>query len=347
MCYDSSRATTVGRTWGPVELVRLLKRHWRDGLPSPWGYVFAIACISIAILVRSSLDWIESDVPTFAANFPAILLATLLGGSGPGFLAAILSTLVRGLMLADHAHGWVHLRTTHFVDLVFYFGCCALAVWLVHNYRIMLFQLRRQKQHVKLLMRELQHRRQNTFAVVQAIVARTLSHDRDAAKRVNDRISALLSADRYLMRAEGQSADFETVLRNALAPYDDAREQAKIILRGTPIALVPELARRLALVFYELATNAAKYGALAEPQGRLTVEWSTTGQRATCPWTEQGIPLLCPPTRKGFGTLIPSHLLHDFNGNVTSDFRAEGLACEIAFDAGPPGSEHVEFSQVA
>jgi hypothetical protein len=87
----------------------LLKRHWRDGLPAPWSYVFAVVCIGIAILIRSSLDWIEGDVPTFAANFPAIVLATLLGGFGPGLVAAILSTLVRGLMLAGHAHGLAHL----------------------------------------------------------------------------------------------------------------------------------------------------------------------------------------------------------------------------------------------
>ena len=332
---------------GTGRLIKLLKRHWRDGLPAPWSYLFAVVCIGIAILIRSSLDWIEGDVPTFAANFPAIVLATLLGGFGPGLVAAILSTLVRGLMLAGHAHGLAHLGATHVVDLVFYFGCCALAVWFVHNYRVMLFQLRRQEQHIKLLMRELQHRRRNAFAVVQAIVARTLSHDRDAAKRINDRINALLSADKYLMNAEGQSASFETVLRNALAPHGDAREPTKLSLRGTPIALAPELARRLALVFHELATNAAKYGALAHPQGRLTIAWSMTGQRATCTWTEQGLALSCPPTRKGFGTLILSHLLHDFNGSVTSDFRPEGLACEIAFDLGDASCEQVELSQVA
>ena len=332
---------------GTGRVIKLLKRHWRDGLPSPWGYVFAIACIGIAILIRSSLDWIEGDVPTFAANFPAIVLATLLGGFGPGLVAAILSTLVRGLILAGHAHGLVLLGATHVVDLVFYFGCCALAVWLVHNYRVMLFRLRRQEQQIKLLMRELQHRRQNTFAVVQAIVARTLSHDRDAAKRINDRISALLSADRYLMNADGQSASFETVLRNTLAPYGDAREPTKITFRGTPIPLAPELARRLALVFHELATNAAKYGALASPQGRLTVEWATTAQRVTCTWTEQGLALSGAPTRKGFGTLILSHLLHDFNGSVTSDFRPEGLACEISFALGEVRCEQVELGQVA
>ena len=205
---------------GTGRLIKLLKRHWRDGLPAPWSYVFAVVCIGIAILIRSSLDWIEGDVPTFAANFPAIVLATLLGGFGPGLVAAILSTLVRGLMLAGHAHGLAHLGATHVVDLVFYFGCCALAVWFVHNYRVMLFQLRRQEQHIKLLMRELQHRRRNAFAVVQAIVARTLSHDRDAAKRINDRINALLSADKYLMNAEGQSATRGGLHRQRLHGHD-------------------------------------------------------------------------------------------------------------------------------
>ncbi len=332
---------------GTGQIIKLLKQHWRDGLPSPWGYVFAVLCIGIAILIRSSLDWVEGDVPTFAANFPAIILATLLGGFGPGLVAAILSTLVRGFMLAGHAHGFMHLGLTHVVDLAFYFGCCALAVWLVHNYRIMLFQVRRQEQHIKLLMRELQHRRRNTFAIVQAIVSRTLNHDRDAAKRINDRISALLNADKFLMNAEGQSASFEAVLRTALAPYGDTRDPAKISLRGTPIALVPELARRLALVFHELATNAAKYGALAHSQGHLTVEWATAGQRATCKWTERGLALACPPTRKGFGTLILSNLLHDFNGSVVSDFRAEGLVCELTFDLNGFSCERVEYSQVA
>jgi two-component sensor histidine kinase len=86
---------------------------------------------------------------------------------------------------------------------------------------------------------------------------------------------------------------------------------------------------------HELATNAAKYGALSVPQGRVRVEWSRAADgRLVLRWTETGGPLVIPPTRQGFGTRVMDSMIRgQVKGDVYFDWRAEGLACEITLPA--------------
>jgi len=88
----------------------------------------------------------------------------------------------------------------------------------------------------------------------------------------------------------------------------------------------------MAIALHELATNAAKYGALSVPKGNVLVEWALAAdRRLVLRWTEAGGPPVKPPTRSGFGTNVMETMIRDrMNGEVRLDWRAEGLACEIA-----------------
>jgi two-component sensor histidine kinase len=96
--------------------------------------------------------------------------------------------------------------------------------------------------------------------------------------------------------------------------------------------LEPNTAQAIAMTLHELATNAAKYGALSVPDGHLHVEWSLIeNNQVVLRWTETGGPPVEPPTREGFGTqLMKAMVGSQLQGRMTFDWRAEGLACEIS-----------------
>ncbi len=111
--------------------------------------------------------------------------------------------------------------------------------------------------------------------------------------------------------------------------------------------LEPKVAQTMAVVLHELATNAAKYGALSSPEGRLDLSWQLDGlQEAALHllWRERGGPRVTVPSRRGFGrTLIEQGLRHDVGGSVSMDFAPEGLVCAITIPAAhalvPNGAE--------
>jgi two-component sensor histidine kinase len=92
-----------------------------------------------------------------------------------------------------------------------------------------------------------------------------------------------------------------------------------------------DLAKPLALVFHELATNAAKYGSLSEPGGMLSVCWEVLGGRAEIRWVEQGGPLVVSPTTQGFGTRFIGQILKTLQGAVSTEFRPGGVECTVSF----------------
>jgi two-component sensor histidine kinase len=90
----------------------------------------------------------------------------------------------------------------------------------------------------------------------------------------------------------------------------------------------------MAVTLHELATNAAKYGALSVPNGKIHVEWSRGADgRIVLRWTETGGPAVKPPTRKGFGTRVMESMIQQEMGEFRLDWRVEGLACEISMPA--------------
>lgn len=192
----------------------------------------------------------------------------------------------------------------------------------------------RHDERLNLLIGELQHRTRNLFASVRAIFQMSLksSPDLTALQRTFDgRLAALIQAQ-TLATEPGGGADLKTLLEAIVAPY---ARPGNIALRGPSVLLAPEPATAFALSLHELATNAAKYGALSSERGRLTVAWDVAAPdggpaRFSLTWQETGGPEVTAPTKSGFGRrTIESSLAHAVDAKISVDFRKEGLVCAI------------------
>ncbi len=113
-------------------------------------------------------------------------------------------------------------------------------------------------------------------------------------------------------------------------PYcqqDDSRTQ----INGPSIMLEQAPAQAVALTLHELASNAAKYGALSSPSGRIELQWRLqSASRLAVRWMESGGPAVKPPTRQGFGTRVMERVIcHQLNGELRFEWREQGVSCEI------------------
>ncbi len=190
---------------------------------------------------------------------------------------------------------------------------------------------RRIERHQNLLLDELNHRVKNTLATVQAMAMQTLKGV-DAAPRdaFLARLFALSSQHDLLTLDNWEGASFEGVVRRALRPYrEDDRNRFEV--EGPAVHLDPKRALALGMGFHELATNAAKYGALSNATGTVRVTWTIDpdGKFLRLSWEERGGPPVTPPARRGFGLrLIENGLGRELGGVVRIDFAPQGLVCE-------------------
>ncbi|MBE7199069.1 MAG: PAS domain S-box protein, partial [Parafilimonas terrae] len=195
---------------------------------------------------------------------------------------------------------------------------------------------RRAEDQQDLLNRELSHRLKNILAMVQAVATQTLRNAPDPAtarEALASRLIALGKAHDILMAGTGESADLAVVIKGALAVHDDER-QPRFRIEGPTLACAAQPALSVALMMHELATNAAKYGALSVPGGHVTVTWRL-GEGAERPeltlvWREHDGPGVTPPTRQGFGSkLIERGLAGSVGGITKLDYPPEGLVCTL------------------
>jgi len=189
-----------------------------------------------------------------------------------------------------------------------------------------------------LLIRELHHRVKNTLATVQAVVGATarsaLSID-DFYQAFVGRIISLANTHSLLTEAVWQTASLREILEKELRPYNDARAE-RISLNGPEVDLPSEAAVPIGMAIHELTTNAAKYGALSVPRGKVSISWQAEpaedGTRLRLVWEEQGGPVVSSPTRQGFGSrLLHRVLATQLNAKVETDFEPTGL--RVAIDA--------------
>ncbi|TXN71998.1 PAS domain-containing protein [Methylobacterium sp. WL6] len=181
--------------------------------------------------------------------------------------------------------------------------------------------------------RELSHRLKNTLAMVQAIASQTLRNAPDfesAKEALAARLIALGKAHDILLTGARESAGIAAVIAGALAIHDDG-QAGRLALDGPEIEVGPKAALSLALMMHELATNAAKYGALSVPGGRVAVTWSLDADAMVrMLWTERGGPKVAPPTRKGFGSrLIERGLAGAVGGAVGLAYEPDGVVCRV------------------
>jgi PAS domain S-box-containing protein len=180
------------------------------------------------------------------------------------------------------------------------------------------------------LARETEHRTKNILATVQAAVH--LTHGENVAeykKSIEGRIQALANVNRLFVESRWAGAEMHELVTQELAPYRRG-DGTRINIEGPKLVLEPNAAQIIAVVCHELATNAAKYGALSVDDGRIAVGWTTTPDgRLSMRWNETGGPPVTTPTREGFGTRVVGKMVQQSKGEVRFDWRPEGLACEV------------------
>ena len=182
-----------------------------------------------------------------------------------------------------------------------------------------------------LLAREVDHRAKNALALVQSILRLTRAKDMPAyITAVEGRIKALSRAHTVLSQSRWHSADLRGLVDEELAPYR-AGNTEKIKTAGPEVLLQPASAQTLALALHELATNAAKYGALSTMAGKLELSWQLRDGKLVLDWDETGGPAAMPPSANGFGTrIIVASIERQLHGHIAFDWRREGLRCEIS-----------------
>jgi two-component sensor histidine kinase len=193
-----------------------------------------------------------------------------------------------------------------------------------------------------LVRSELQHRIKNTLAMVNAIASQTLRGDDIADRRAtfNNRLAALAGAHDMLMVTDVRGGDLRSIVERALAPH--ASHDDRFVIAGPDVALSAKQSLSMALVVHELATNAAKYGALSTSEGGVSITWGhEAGNQPGEPtfnfvWEESGGPRVVEPTRKGFGSRLINRVLSgDFNGTVSIEYAPGGVRCVLQ---SPPSS---------
>jgi PAS domain S-box-containing protein len=194
---------------------------------------------------------------------------------------------------------------------------------------------KRSEAQITILAREAEHRANNVLATVQATVHLTQADTPEGLKQaIEGRIQALANVHRLFVKSRWQGAELHSLVREELAAYSQGRE-TRVQIDGPNVLLEPNAAQAIAVALHELATNAAKYGALSVPDGHIRVEWSDEQNgRLALRWTETGGPPVEPPTRRGFGTRVMENMVRgQLKGELRLDWRAQGLACEIVLPA--------------
>ncbi len=180
-----------------------------------------------------------------------------------------------------------------------------------------------------LLAREVDHRARNALAVIQSIIRLTRAKSVDEyIGAIDGRIKALARAHTLLSDSRWHGADLGTLAGEELEPY---RTGDKVVIDGPDIMLQPSTAQGLALALHELATNAAKHGALSSAAGKLSLTWHLRPDALILKWTENGGPRVAPPAARSFGLrVIRTSIEQQLNGEAMFDWDPNGLSCTFS-----------------
>jgi len=191
--------------------------------------------------------------------------------------------------------------------------------------------------HLRLLLRELTHRSKNLLAVIQAMARQTARHAGSVESFLTQfgaRLQALAASHDLLVRESWYGASLDELIRSQLAGYLDAPVN-QVSIEGPALALKPEAAQNLGLALHELVVNAAKFGALSVPSGRVSIIWTRRddqdGNAVDLDWIEQLGPKVKIRRKKGFGSMvIERNLVRALDAKVNLEFDPNGLRCHIA-----------------
>ncbi|WP_404378704.1 sensor histidine kinase [Caenispirillum salinarum] len=210
--------------------------------------------------------------------------------------------------------------------------------------RDVLEERERSEQWARFLLNELSHRTKNMFSMVLALARQTMRQTIQAPeafmKTFEGRVHTLAEAYSALTRNDWQAATVGDLAEHVVLPLaEDDGPRGRVLLDGPVISVPPATATTLALAMHELATNAAKYGALSNQTGTVRVTWSRdAGGLGRLEWRERGGPPVTPPARTGFGTrVITGAIKSEAGGDADMRFEPEGLTCVLTFQTSRTG----------
>jgi PAS domain S-box-containing protein len=188
----------------------------------------------------------------------------------------------------------------------------------------------------RLLMHEVNHRANNLLAVIQAIARQTVDSGdpRTYAERLSQRITGIAASNNLLVSGNWAGVALARLIESQLAPFAGSSERLSV--EGPPVKLAPSAAQAVGMALHELATNAAKYGALSCEGGRIRIAWSVSGESDadrvfSMGWSEQGGPAVVPPQRRGFGTTVIERMVSGtLGGKATLEFAPAGIIWTFA-----------------
>lgn len=190
-----------------------------------------------------------------------------------------------------------------------------------------------------LLLRELDHRVKNAFTLAQSLLglsAREVDTPLELAEKVSGRLQALTEAHDLavaLPDSKVLSINLHELVWKIVSPYLSDESDLRCTIDGKPLDLSPQAARAMALVMHELATNAAKYGALSVPEGRVELDWSTDNQRLHLAWREKDGPATHEPKQSGFGSrLLQDAVKRQLGGTSEHLWHEHGLEVMLDLD---------------
>ena len=274
---------------------------------------------------RWGIGLITDDVQGFATYYPAVLFAALVGGAGVGIFASVLGAVISWWAFLPPvfrifiSHVWTSNQLTEL--------SVRLSAYCVGGRPLsrLTKRLEDEENFRKLAVEELAHRLKNKLATIQSIISFQLRDEPQTKDAILSRLSALSATDDLIMAAQGRGARIRDVLSAELRPYGASR----ISIEGPDCLLSPKLALTMALLAHELATNAAKYGALSNSLGKLSIAWSLSSEELNLEWRESGGPVVTSPTHRGFGVRLLSRALDQFGGTVETTFESTGLVCKL------------------
>jgi two-component sensor histidine kinase len=283
-----------------------------------------MAALAVQIIFRTA-----GGSLMFATYYPATLAAGLLAGLPAGIFVAVAGLLTGWWAFMPPEFALFPLEWNQQLNIVTYLFSSGCILFVTDRYRETLRELRKREQERELVTKELEHRSRNTYAVIDAIVQKTLEDDPDRANIISGRIRAVKFANELLNHTATHTVLLKTLLLHEFVPYGEAHFHAE----GPDIELSADTARHLALVFHELVTNAAKYGAVSQTDGRVLIAWNNENGLVKLEWREEGGPLVNPPKKHGFGSRIVMESLKSVSGSIAPTFAPEGLRCSITFRA--------------
>ena len=297
------------------------------------GQLIAVLCVLAGATIRWPLDPILVDAVPFITFFPAVLVSSVWGGTRSGLTALVLTIIIAGV-------GWIEPGGGLGLTIMSGASVAAFAVFggsivlVAEVLRSALKDLAKSEERASLLAAEMKHRVKNAFAIASAI-SRQTSRNADSVAEyravLEGRLNALALAQDLASREATDATDLSELVRQICAPFDLSR----FGIAGPPFQLAHDLVPMMALLIHELATNAAKYGALSAPAGRVRIEWVREAAALLVDWQEMDGPPVSEPSRSGFGARLIQSAFAPDRAMVTLEYCPGGLRCRISIEMPP------------